>query len=956
MLRKAIGVARSLRGVAVLGIAVYCLAQNRQVSDKQVSSKEVSDKEVLPIVERCLQCHGPTLRMSGLDLRTREGMLKGGTHGPALVPGNAEGSLLYKRVAGLEAPIMPMPPVPALNPEEVGLIRDWINQGAKWAASAPAPTAESTPTSAATPASASTYSGYKEKPITDQDRQWWAFQKPVRYPAPAVGDARWRRNPIDAFIRKAMDDKGLQPAPEADRRTLIRRAYLDLVGLLPPPAEVDAFVQDPSPKAYDNLIERLLASPNYGERWGRNWLDVVRYADSSGFEYDLTVDNAWRYRDYVIKAFNEDKPYDQFVIEHLAGDELDQPTYDSLTATTFYRIGPRVRFREKNYTTYRYDYMDDMIRTTYQGFMGLSVNCARCHDHKFDPITRLDYYRSMAAFWGYVDYDHPLAPKAQVDEYERIKRQLEKEITPLQQEVARIEAPYRARQREQQIQNALKTFPPDIQAAIRTPEAERTPGQKLLVAQVLINPEDANPDMITVDLQASAKARARVKAEDVFGVVNNRYARPLPLSKEDEARRAPLQAKIQAIVDQLPPPLPTADGVRDGDYRLAPDGQGDSHIPGTGRPVYDVKCCFVPEPGQAYQAPPLYFAATGDDLQADEKTFLVQPGFLKVLSNPTPSANGTPPPAAAHPPNRTDYSTSGRRRALAEAIASKDNPLTARVMVNRIWGWHFGRGIVATPGNFGRMGMAPSHPELLDWLATEFVRQGWSVKQIHRLIMTSETYKMASAFYQATDLEKDPTGVYLWRFPVRRLEGEIIRDVMLDASGDLNREAGGPPFFPSIPVSVRADQPRGVWDLTKEGPDTWKRSVYAYVKRGLKYPMFEVFDLPDLNITCERRTVSTVPTQALTMLNNEFTLIRADRFARRVLTEAGTDPASQVKTMYRIAFSREPAPRELESNVAFLKKQMSPRAGSGADSGADQAALTDLAHVVLNLNEFVYLQ
>lgn len=945
MMREAIRrVTPGLRGVAVLGIAIYCLAQNRQVSGNQVSGNQVSDKEVLPIVQRCFQCHGPTLRMSNLDLRTREGMLKGGTHGPALVPGDAERSLLYQRIAGLQLPLMPMPPVQALNPREIGLIKDWINQGAPWTASTPASTAASTPTS-------TNGGGYKEKAITDQDRQWWAFRKPVRYPAPAVVDARWRRNPIDAFINKAMDEKGLQPAPEADRRTLIRRAYLDLVGLLPPAAEVDAFAKDPSPKAYDDLIERLLASPNYGERWGRNWLDVVRYADSSGFEYDLTVDNAWRYRDYVIKAFNDDKPYDRFVIEQLAGDELDQPTYDSLTATTLYRIGPRVRFREKNYPSYRYDYMDDMIRTTYQGFMGLSVNCARCHDHKFDPITRLDYFRSMAAFWGYVDYDHPLAPKARVDEYESIKRQLEKEITPLQQGVARIEAPYRAKQREQQIQNALKTFPADIQAAIRTPEAERTPGQKLLVAQVLINPEDVNPDMITVDLEASAKARARAKAEDVFGVTNNRYgARPLPLNKEDEARRAPLLAKIQEMVDRLPPPLPTADGVRDGDYRLAPDGQGDSHIPGTGRPVYNLKCCFVPEPGQAYQAPPLYFAATGEDIQADEKTFLVQPGFLKVLSNATPPPNGMP--AATHPPNRTDYATSGRRRALAEAIASKDNPLTARVMVNRIWGWHFGRGIVATPGNFGRMGMPPSHPELLDWLATEFVRQGWSVKQIHRLIMTSETYKMASAFYQAADLEKDPTGVYLWRFPVRRLEAEIIRDAMLDASGSLNREAGGPPFFPSIPVTLRADQPRGVWELTKEGPDTWRRSVYAYVKRGLKYPMFEVFDLPDLNITCERRTVTTVPTQALTMLNNEFTLMQADRFAKRVLSEAGTDRERQVKTMYRIAFSRDPAPRELANNLAFLKKQTGPTAGSGAD----QAALTDLAHVVLNLNEFVYIQ
>ncbi|MBZ5611039.1 MAG: DUF1553 domain-containing protein [Acidobacteriia bacterium] len=883
--------------------------------------------------------------MSKLDLRTREGMLKGGEKGPALVPGDVAASLLYKKITGQQQPLMPMPPVPALDPREIALVKDWIDQGAQWssiAASAPAPA----PTSA-------NGSEYKEKQITDQDRQWWAFQKPVRHPAPQVSDARWSRNPIDAFVRDMLKKKGLEPAPPADRRTLIRRAYLDLVGLLPPPAEVEKFVQDPSPSAYENLIERLLASKHYGERWGRYWLDVARYADSSGFEFDITVENGWRYRDYVIKALNEDKPYDQFIIEQLAGDELDHPTFDSLTATTFYRIGPRVRFREKNYPSYRYDYMDDMIRTTFQGFMGLSVNCARCHDHKFDPITRMDYYRSAAAFWGYVDYDHPLAPKPKVDEYERIKKELEKEITPLQQEIARIEKPYRDKQREQQIQNALRRYPEDIQLAIKTPEDKRTPGQKLLVAQVLISPEDANPDMIVADLNATAKSKAQAKANQVFGVADEAYnGRGPKLSPADEAKRTVLRAKIEAIEKRLPDPLPVADGVRDGDYRLAPDGLGDSSIPGTGRPTYDVKCCYIPNPGQKYEVPPLYFAAAGDDIKANASTFPVQPGFLSVL------VNGTPPPAT-HPPNRPDYVTSGRRRALAEAIASKDNPLTARVMVNRIWGWHFGRGIVATPGNFGKMGVSPSHPELLDWLATEFVRQGWSIKQMQRLIMTSETYKMASAFYRSADLENDPTNVYLWRFPVRRLEAEIIRDSILDASGDLNLAAGGPAFFPPIPVSVRADQPRGTWELTKEGPDTWKRSVYAYVKRGLKYPMFEVYDLPDLNTTCERRAVSTVPTQALTMLNNEFMLMQAGHFAQRVLKQAGNNPQEQVKTMYRIAFSREPTQRELDSNVAFLKKQRDHELAGGAGSSEDQAAqaaLTDLAHVTLNLNEFAYLQ
>ena len=921
----------------IAGLIILLAFQHRSAAQKT----PLSEKDILPIVKRCFQCHGEALQMSGLDLHTRAGMLKGGATGPAIAVGNGADSLLYKRITGQMKPLMPMAPVPPLTEQEIATLKDWIDQGAKWDTDA-AP--------AATPAAS--YGGtYKEKQFTDEDRKWWAFQKPVRYSPPQVSDSRWSHNPIDAFVRSMMDKKGLVPAPEADRRTLIRRAYLDLWGLLPPVEDVEAFIHDPAPDAWEKLVDRLLASPHYGERWGRFWLDVVRYADSSGFEFDITVENAWRYRDYVIKALNEDKPYDQFVIEQLAGDELDQPTYDSLTATTYYRIGPRVRFREKNYPSYRYDYMDDMIRTTYQGFMGLSVNCAHCHDHKFDPITRMDYFRSVAAFWPYVDYDWPLAPKEKIEEQERLKKQAEKEITPLQQEIARIEKPYRDRQREQQIQDALKKFPADIQEAIKTPEDKRTPGQKLLVAQVLINPEDANPDMIQADLSAIAKSKAQAKANMVFGVAGSEgYRRPIKVNPKDEVKRAALQAQIDQILDKLPDPLPTADGVRDGDYRLAPDGLGDSTIPGTGRPTYDVKCCFIPQPGQKYEVPPVYFAAAGDDIKFNESTFPVQPGFLSILS-------GSSPPPATHPPNRPDYVTSGRRRALAEAIASRNNPLTARVMINRIWGWHFGTGIVGTPGNFGKMGMLPSNPELLDWLATEFVRQGWSIKQMQREIMTSETYKMASAFYQPGDLEKDPTNVYLWRFPVRRMEAEILRDTILDASGNLNLQAGGPPFFPSIPVSVRADQPRGTWDLTKEGPDTWRRGVYAYVKRGLKYPMFEVYDLPDLNVTCERRAVSTVPTQALTMLNNEFVLMQADHFAKRVLKEAGGDPAAQVKTMYEIAFSRPPTQRELDNNLGFLKKQGERAvAGGASQETAALSALTDLADVTLNVNEFVYIQ
>ena len=876
--------------------------------------------------------------MSGLDLSTRESMLRGGEKGPAIVPGKAEASRLYRRVAGLEKPAMPLAPLPPLTPQEVAVLKSWIDQGAQWgpADNTKLDVVAAPPTKKAgndKPAAGGYGKDYQEKAITAEDRKWWAFQKPVRHPIPNVANARWRANPIDAFIKQALDRKGLQPAPRADRHTLVRRAYLDLTGLLPNPEEVDAFVKDSSPKAYEHLIERLLSSPHYGERWGRFWLDVARYADSSGFEHDQDLANAWRYRDYVIKAFNQDKPYHRFIIEQLAGDELEDRDQDSLIATTYYQIGPRVRYREKDNPYYRYEYLDDTIRTTFQGFMGLSVNCARCHDHKFDPITRMDYYRTVGMLFGYVDYDHPLAPAEKVAEHERVKKEVREQVRPLLRKIAEIEAPYR----KAEFEKRLAKFPEEIQLAVKTPEEKRTSGQKLLAAQIV---------SLNVDPDAAANVNAAA------------YRQLIKVSDADHAARQKLLDQVQELQKKLPPPLPVAEGVRDGDYRLTPDGAGDEPLPGKGdRFDYGVKCCFLPEPGRPFQVPPVYFGANGLDVAEDQKSFVVEPGYLRVL------VGGTPPPVA-HPP-KNGYLSSGRRRALAEWIASPENPLTARVMVNRIWHWHFGRGLVPTPGNFGKMGLPPSHPELLDWLATEFTRQGWSIKQMHRLIMNSETYQMASSFSEAasiTNREKDPTNVYLWRFPLRRLEAEAIRDAILSASGQLNRQAGGQPFFPSIPQSVREGFRQGKWVLTKEEPATWRRSVYAYWKRGLKYPMFDVHDQPDPNVTCEKRNVTTVPTQALTLLNNEFVLIQARHFAERVRREAGSDPVEQVRALYRIALSREPDRKEMDSILAFLRKQRDyhiarASAGSGADSADSVAlgALTDLAHVMLNANEFVYL-
>ena len=844
-------------------------------------------QNVAPILaQKCISCHGANQQMASLDISTPAGMLKGGQHGPAVVAGRADGSHLYRRVAGLEQPAMPLGA--KLSEGEISFIKNWINAGAKW---------DGDPLVAA-----------GKPPANEDPRLWWAFQKPIRRAAPRNKDERWSANPLDTFVKTTLDARGLVPAPPADRRTLIRRAYLDLTGLLPDPAEVDAFVNDPSPKAYERIVDRLLASPHYGERWGRHWLDLVRYADSWGHIHDDDNPNAWRYRDYVIKAFNQDKPYNQFIVEQLAGDELDQVTNDSLIATSFGRIGPRVHFREKQNPQYRYDYLDDLIGTTSRGFLGLTVNCARCHDHKFDPIPQADYYRMMASFFGFVDYDHPLVPAREFAAYKARKAEIETQTKPLKALIKKIEAPYR----RALFDKKLKTFPEDIQIAIRIPEEERTSGQKLLATQVL-----------------SIVAAGR---------------KELGLTDSDREQVRKLEAQIEEWEKTLPPAPPIAAGIRDGDYRFTPDGLGDEPVPGTtaNRIVADFKGSFVPEPDRVYAVPPLYFPA-GDPAGKEMK-----PGFLTAI------LDGNPP--TEHRP-ANNPSTSGRRRALAEWIASENNPLTARVMVNRIWQHHFGRGIVSSASNFGKMGALPTHPELLDWLATEFVRSGWSVKNIQRLVMTSQAYQMDSGFSNPENFQKDAGNVYLWRFPLQRVEAETVRDIILAASGKLNLQAGGPPFFPSVPAAVREDVKKiGRWELTKEEPSTWRRGVYSYFKRAMKYPMFEVLDQPDTNITCERRGTTTVPTQALTMMNDEFVLLQAHYFAERVRRLAGEDPAAQVRAAYRIALSREPNETELPANLEFIEKRKARHVSSHSTPiEPGEAALIDLCAVILNLNEFVYI-
>ncbi len=795
--------------------------------------------DVRPIFQSsCWKCHGSGTQLSQLDLTSKDSAAR------VLAPGDAEKSRLYRLIAGIEKPAMPMGGT--LTPQQVETIRLWIKQGAAW---------EST-------------------------GKYWAFEKPVA----ASGKS------IDDFVKQAMKARGLTPAPAADRRTLLRRAYLDLIGLPPTPGETDAFLNDRSPDAWEKLIDKLLASPRYGERWGRHWLDVARYADSSGFEHDFDRPNAWRYRDYVIRAFNEDKPYDTFLREQIAGDELPAVTPDSLIATGFLRNYAKVGFREKDNPENRFDYLDDMIGTIGRGVLGLTVQCARCHDHKFDPISQRDYYRMQASLFGYVEVDHPLTSREAAEAYEKKKEEIDSRIQRVRDDLRELERPYR----EKLLPEKYERFPQNVQEAIATPKDKRTPGQALLAGQV-------------------------IRTVSVSDAEVNRIMKP-----EDSARKQTLLAEIARIEKERPKPIPVAMGITDGDYRFNPDGPGDEPAPGKGLKQAAVEGSFLHTgPGQ-YQTPPSYLLLRGDPNSRGPE---MQPGFLSAITYGNPPT--ALPPASGH--------TSGRRRALAEWLTSADNPLTARVMVNRIWHHHFGRGIVPTLDNFGKMGEPPSNPELLDWLAVEFRNRGWSIKQMHRLIMTSEAYKRSSEFNDAADAEADPSDRFLWRYPMQRLDAEIIRDSILAVSGGLNLEMFGKPVFPVLQTEVLKSMSNGIWKQSADGPAVWRRSIYIYRKRGLPFPLLDIFDLPNQNISCGARNISTVPTQALMLLNDNFVIQQSQLFANR-LREAAPDREKQIDLAYRIALGRPPVEAELRVNLDFLKTH----------------ELTDFTHVMLNLNEFLY--
>ncbi len=788
---------------------------------------EFFEKQVRPLLaEHCFKCHGPKQQKSGLRVDHVSGLLTGGDSGPALVPGKPDGSLLIDAVRynSLE-----MPPGGKLSDAQIEVLARWVAIGAPWPAAETAPAAGGA--------------------ISDDDRQWWAFQ-PLRSPEPpAVADDGWSRNEIDRFVFQKLNQAGLRPAPEASRLTLARRVSFDLTGLPPTPDEARAFAEDVAPDAYERLVERLLAGPAYGQRWARHWLDLVRYADSDGYRADDYRPNAWRYRDYVVAAFNHDKPYDRFVQEQLAGDELFPDNPEARTATGYLRCG----IYEYNSRDVRGQWeiiLNDLTDTTGDVFLGLGLQCARCHDHKFDPLLQKDYFRLRAFFAGLTPYDE--LPAATADAQARHAEQLARwqaQSAQVRQQIETLEAPFRERARH----DAVKKFPDEIQAMIAKPASERTPLERQL-ADLAFRQVTYEWDRLDTKIKGEAKEQL-----------------------------AALRKALAQFDELKPEPLPRV---------LAASEIG----------------------------------AVASETIIPKKGTAVEPGYLTLLDDQ---------PAAVSPP--ASGQSTGRRAALAAWLTRPDHPLTARVMVNRVWQHHFCRGLAANSSDFGKLGGLPSHPELLDWLACRFVADGWSVKQLHRQILLSATYRQSSAHPDAAvAMAKDPENRLYWRGTVRRLDAEQIRDALYAVTGELRLVAGGPGTTDATPC----------------------RSIFLRVMRNTRVPLLDVFDAPFWIASAASRDVTTTPLQALMLINSQFTLDRAAAFAQRLFDEAERDDARRVTLAYQLAFGRGPTTAETAAALDFIRAQATApcEPAEREATPAPSQPWVDFCHVLLNANEFLYVE
>ncbi len=861
---------------------------------------------------RCLTCHGPEQQEGNFRLDTREGILRGGDQGPAVAPGAPAKSLLIKAIRHADESLT-MPPKEKLSAAEIALLEEWIRVGAPFPTPAPARGEAAAPEPAERIGDAWHDTRNPIVRIFGGERlDLWSLRPVKRPQPPEVSDPRWSQSPIDRFV--AAGGKGGALPAEADRRTLARRVAYDLTGLPLPPPIMARFVADPREDAYERLVDELLASPRYGEHMARMWLDVVRYSDSNGFDWDEFRPQAWRYRDYVIRSFNADKPFDRFLREQLAGDELlsgpprNAEEQDALIATGYLRMGPQDNaaglFDEQ--ARARAELMADLVETTASAMLGLSFSCCRCHDHKYDPLSQADHFRMRAFFEG-VKYgdDLPLNLAAEQDAIRSHNAGLDSQINNLRERKDGVMSPTRARLRGERIAR----LSPEEQAKLKVETASSTDEDKRRIAEI--------------------EARIEIKDEDL---------------------KSALPAEDQAAVEHLDRQIKELE---------------------SSRKRFDLGLLMSDSPDPPSSTHVLYQG----DYRAPREA--VVPGYLSALDpNPAAIARGPNP------------QTQGRRLTLAHWIASADNPLTARVIVNRIWQGHFGEGLVASPNDFGLAGERPSHPALLDWLAAEFVSDGWSIKRLQRRIVLSAMYRQQpdleaskaaisqAAVSQAAASEppaaRSPASVAatealtsvettengsaaeskatprpadFWRR--RRLTAEQLRDSLLVVSGLLTSKAEGAPIWPELPDDILQANPAFL-DDNAEKTKGWypspaeqqhARSIFLIQKRTVRVPLMETFDLPENVVSCARRNVSTVAPQALTLLNSPLATEAAKAFAARVINEAGPETSAQVERAFVLALGRAPAAGERESCKRLVENR----------------SLPELCRVLFNLNEFLYL-
>ncbi|MCA8988669.1 MAG: PSD1 domain-containing protein [Planctomycetaceae bacterium] len=900
------------RALLILTLLTSCLIPGSvRAGEISATDLEFFEKKIRPILSaHCYECHAGDEDSGGLRLDSAPSISMGGDSGPAISTENPPASLLLVAVE-YQNPDLQMPPEQKLSADQIADLRDWVSRGA------PDPRTEITPKSAPAVTGMSLAEG----------KQFWSFRPVERPDVPASDEGT---HPVDAYVLAELKQQGLTPAESADRLTLLRRVTFDLTGLPPTVAEQQEFLNDTSAQAWENLIERLLASPQYGVHWGRHWLDVARYADSNGLDENLAYGHAWRYRDYVVDSFNADKPYDRFILEQLAGDLLPDATQETRTATGFLALGAKV-LAEPDLVKLEMDIIDEQLDTMGKALWGMTLGCVRCHDHKFDPMTQQDYYALAAIFKSTKNlagtntgaikhwYEHSFATdedKAQIEKVEaEIKEKNKVASTYKNQAISRIQ------------QEANSKAAEYLAAATRI-----TPGMSLTqIARVAesfeIHPRILQNCRLYLDNHPEEKRFAfwREHQTDADPQVlldhyRSYFATPPELSESEKTdEKAVARHKFEFLLLPDKPEHILSDEEIAEYHRLLEEAR-----------LFESRAADEPAAmgvGEGEVIPQLAIHIRGSHNNLGQEVPRDVPAIFKQDATQLAIPEGE----------------SGRLQ-LAQWAVDPRHPLTARVMVNRIWGWHFGQPLVTTTENFGALGAAPSHPELLEWLTAEFVSSGWSIKTLHRLILTSKTYQLAYEHPNFTSHQTiDPGNRYLWRAHLQRLQAESVRDSILSVAGILDDSLGGK----TIPLRNR----QFVFNHTSQDHtryDSLRRAIYLPVVRNNLYPLFSQFDFPDPTMPTGHRSQTIVAPQALLLLNSDLISQAAEQFARRIL-DSSPNPSDRVKTAYQLAYCREPDHVEAELIQKFLTSQ-TPTIES------ELTIWTQFCHSLLASNEFIYLK